>query len=262
MNASTRTGRLANALIRIGAGDVAFRLYQYGLALRGGEATPADGLALPPPYLRVLTAGDPDAHGFLHLGERAADEFLRLATEHGAPLGDADAVLEFGCGCGRVARYVSARTPGPFHGCDINPKLVRWCREHLRGEYRVTDQTPPLPYDGESFALVYALSVFTHMRDAPARAWLADLARVTRLGGLALLTFHDEHGPGAETLQPELGRDGFRIRYRAREGSNLHTGYFTHEGFAARAVPAWRWLHGVKSTDSSMGQAIAVLQRV
>jgi SAM-dependent methyltransferase len=260
----TLAGRLALALMRLGAGDAAFAAYQRLQALRGRRhaGVADDGLPLPPPYLRVLTAGSAWAQGFLSQGEQAAEELLALARGHGAPLGDDDPVLEFGCGCGRVARVVSRLAPGPFYGCDIHPKLVAWCREHLPGEYRVTQQEPPLPYDGDCFALVYALSVFTHMRDSQARTWLADLGRVTRPGGLGLFTFHDEHSAGAEAVQPELAREGFRVRFEGREGSNLLNSYFTHAGFAERAAPCWRWLHGVKSTDSATGQAVAVLQRI
>jgi SAM-dependent methyltransferase len=260
----TPLGRIADLLIKLGAGNLALHAFQryQALSYAGPEPRAGAGPPLPPPYLRVLTAGRPDADGFLELGRSTADEFLKLAEEHGGPLGPDDAVLDFGCGCGRVAAHVAGRTPARFFGCDINPRLLRWCRAHLPGDYRLTRLQPPLPYEDGAFTLTYALSVFTHMHEPQARAWLAELARTTRPGGLGLLTFHDEHGWGADTVQPRLSEHGFAIRYRGREGSNLLNGYFTHAGFAARAAPHWKLLHSVRSSDSAHGQAIAVLQRV
>jgi SAM-dependent methyltransferase len=257
----TPLGRVADVLIRVGAGDIALRAFQRWQTWIWRGEEPEDRL-LPPPYLRVLTAGRPDARGFLALGRAAAAEFLGLASAHGRPLGPEDALLDFGCGCGRVTRHVADLTPARLFGCDVNRRLVRWCGEHLRGDYRVTRLDPPLPYDGGAFDLVYSLSVFTHMHDPAARAWLAELARVTRPGGLALLTFHDEHGLTAQRVQPALSEHGFAVLYEGREGSNLLNGYFTHAGFAERARPHWRFLDSVRSVDSVTGQAIAVLQRV
>ena len=256
----TPAGRVARVLMAVGLGDIAFRAYQRWLALRAETGTAADGLPLPPPYLRVLTGGAPEAAPFTELGARAAEELLSLARNHGADLTAEGAVLDFGCGCGRIARYVAGRQDARFVGCDINPRLVRWCAENLPGEYRVTRLRPPLPFEAATFSLVYSVSVFTHLGDQLARAWLSELARVTRPGGLALLTFHDEKRRGAEPLQKPLETDGFAVRYRGREGSNLLCGFFTAEGFAARA-PDWEMVDCLASDRSASEQAVAVLRR-
>ena len=77
-------------------------------------------------------------------------------------------ILDFGCGCGRVVRWWRD-LPAEIHGSDFNPTLVRWCRENLPfGVFEVNRPEPPLPYPDDSFDLVYALSVLTHLagRDA------------------------------------------------------------------------------------------------
>jgi ubiquinone/menaquinone biosynthesis C-methylase UbiE len=50
---------------------------------------------------------------------------------------------------------------------------------------------PHLPLGDNSFSLVYAFSVFTHI-DAFELAWLAELRRILRPGGMAYLTVHTE----------------------------------------------------------------------
>jgi SAM-dependent methyltransferase len=237
--------------------DPAFRLFERLQAVSGRDVEPADGFPLPPAYLRVLTAGSPDGEAFLALGRRAADEFADLAASHGRPLDRAE-VLEFGCGCGRVARHLVARGVS-VSGTDLNPRLAAWCRKTLPGRWLDNGPQPPLGFADESFEVVYALSVFTHLYDASARAWLAELARVTRPGGLAILTLFDvENDP---SLADALARDGFAVRRRGAEGSNLMCGYFSPEGFAERAAPAWALVDFRSSSTTANGQAIAVLRR-
>jgi SAM-dependent methyltransferase len=105
-------------------------------------------------------------------------------------------VLDFGCGCGRLTRLFARAQPGwEAYGSDVNPDLVQWCADQL-APVRTTqnDLTPPLAFDAASFDLVYSVSVFSHLAAAAAQAWLADLARVLRPGGILLVT---THGPRA-----------------------------------------------------------------
>jgi SAM-dependent methyltransferase len=251
--------RTADLLDRAGLGEPAFRIFQRIQALTARKA-PSDPL-LPPPYLRVLTAGVSDADSFVSQGKAAAAEFADLARRHDAELGPGAAVLEFGCGCGRVARWFQAEVQARYFGCDVNPRLIAWCRDNLPGEFRKTELSPPLPYETGAFDLVYALSVFTHMHEENALAWLAELARVTKPGGLALLTYQDDQLPTAEALQPALGREGYAIRREGAEGGNLLSSYFTPVGFARRAAGQWETLAHLSTRQSAHGQAVAVLRR-
>jgi SAM-dependent methyltransferase len=44
-----------------------------------------------------------------------------------------EAVLDFGCGCGRMARQLILRTPRPLRylGLDLHAGMIQWCRTHL-----------------------------------------------------------------------------------------------------------------------------------
>jgi SAM-dependent methyltransferase len=251
--------RAADVLDRAGLGEPAFRVFQVVQAL-GGERR-GDDRKLPPPYLRVLTSGVSDVDVFLRVGSQAAEEFHDLALKHGFCDSEDASVLEFGSGAGRVARWWIERSSARFYGCDINRSLVAWCSANLQGEFRHTAQSPPLPYDTGSFSLVYALSVFTHMHDENARAWLSELGRITKPGGLAVLTFLDDQMSAAEPLNARLQEGGFAVRREGAEGGNLLTSFFTPKGFAERAAPAWKMIDYVSSPMSAQHQAIAVFRR-
>jgi SAM-dependent methyltransferase len=103
-------------------------------------------------------------------------------------------VLDFGCGCGRTLQAFPRVERQALHGCDVNHAAVEWARENLGFvSFEATSPEPPLPYGDASFDLVFALSVFTHLDEAGQDAWLAELARVTRPGGTALLSIHGDH---------------------------------------------------------------------
>src|SRR3546814_6253266 len=55
-----------------------------------------------------------------------------------------------------------------------------------------SDLTPPLAFADESFDLVYALSVFTHIPLELQRDWLDELRRVLVPGGYLLCTVTDD----------------------------------------------------------------------
>lgn len=251
---------LADTAVRLGIGDLAFNAYQRLAALRASRVETAD--ALPPAYLRVLTAGDPDPTVYRRIGQQLASHIVALAEVDAAPLGPGSRVLEFGCGCGRVAAPLLALRPVALTGCDINPQLIGWCAANLAGEFVVTRPDPPLPFPEGGFDLVYASSVFTHMNDARGRAWFAELARVARPGGRAVISFLDDTMPGVRPYAPTLADEGFAVKRGGAEGSNLLTVFHTPAGLAARAGPGWRMLRSTPSSRLAAGQALALFERV
>lgn len=161
------------------------------------QAGAPDGLPIPSDHLLYLISTGASARRYLETGERSYQSIRRLLAEIGRPAEAMSAVLDFGCGCGRVLRYWRDSAPAAF-GCDYNARLVRWCQRHLpHVDARVTDLTPPLPYADDTFDFVYALSVFTHLPEAEQHSWMGELRRVLRPGGVLLVTLH---GPGSLNL--------------------------------------------------------------
>jgi SAM-dependent methyltransferase len=186
-------------LERLGLAGIAARLYgdaAYATARLRARGKPqiraVDGLPVPPPRLIFLVAHTPDAAWYLESGRRAEESLRALLGRHGEPVESRRAILDFGCGCGRVIRRWH-RLDAELAGTDLNAAAVRWCAANLPfARFAPNRLTPPLPFSDGSFDLAYALSVFTHLPEHIGLAWLDELARVLEPGGLLALSTHGE----------------------------------------------------------------------
>ncbi len=99
-------------------------------------------------------------------------------------------ILDFGCGVGRVAMPFFYKYKRPTACVDISSRAVEYLQEVLPGANpRRSRGEPPLPYfkDGQ-FDVIYSISVFTHLNLEKGDAWLKEIHRLLKPGGLALLS--------------------------------------------------------------------------
>jgi len=145
---------------------------------------------VPPEHLQIRVTGAA-AGAFVATGRAAADQVAALVAKGGQPITAYQRILDFGCGCGRVISPLADLHPGAqLAGCDIDHEAIAWCAGALGhlAEFKPNGTAPPLPWADGAFDLVYGLSVFTHLPEDLQWAWLADLERVVRPGGLVLTT--------------------------------------------------------------------------
>jgi SAM-dependent methyltransferase len=103
-------------------------------------------------------------------------------------------VLDFGCGSARVLRhFLPEAGQADFWGCDIDAGSVEWIRSNLSPPLHVfrNELAPPLELAAETFDLVYATSVFTHI-DALWSRWLLELHRILKPDGLLVSSWVGE----------------------------------------------------------------------
>ncbi len=175
----------------IGLTKPAFRLRERIRAMRATDTATvgADGLPLPSPLLMIRVVGHTDADAFQAHGRACADVVRRFVAEQGLELASAGAMLDFGCGCGRVLRHWADLGDVRTVGTDYNPELVAWCNANLPFvEARGNAEAPPLPAAESEFDVAYAFSVFTHLGEDAQLAWIRELERVLKAGGLLLFT--------------------------------------------------------------------------
>ncbi len=197
-----------------------------GYRLRGGS----DGLPIPPSRLIYLVAGTYDIDWFLTLGLRAHKAITGALERNGIDASRFDAILDFGCGCGRVTRSFANLDGVDVHGCDYNARLIDWCAKSLSfATFNTNQLTPPLPYPDGKFDLAYALSVFTHWGQDYQFAWIDEMRRVIKPGGHLLMTTHGEsYRP---TLSDEeraaFDADELVVRRAHLAGKNICTTFYT-----------------------------------
>jgi SAM-dependent methyltransferase len=172
----------------------------------------------------VRVAGTADPEWFLESGRLTAATVTEELERHGVE--GAGALLDFGCGCGRVIRHWEGRDD--LHGCDRDAEAVRWCREHLPfAQFEQHGADPPLPYPDGRFGAVSAISVFTHLPEGAQAPWRDELRRILAPRGLLVVTTHGELY--ANRFSPEQ-RERFEagqlvVRRPAAAGTNLCTAF-------------------------------------
>lgn len=181
------------------------------------EASP---LALPPDELIDRVAGaftNEDAEDqrrqFLEYGRRSLEDLERALAAIGDRLEAHRRILEFGCGCGRIMRWMQplAQT-STLVGTDIDTRAIEWARTELTfASFDVNAGLPPTRYADGEFDLILNHSVFTHLDADYQDHWLAELRRITAPGGVLVLSIHGEHAFRASEQQlspdaPELRR--------------------------------------------------------
>jgi SAM-dependent methyltransferase len=158
--------------------------------------------ALPPLRLR-RHAGSPGTF------ETSAASFLGFLSGS-CGVRQTDRILDIGCGPGAIAlqlfAYLSAG--GSYVGLDVHAPSISWARRNItsrdaRFQFRLVDlhnqQYNPrgpeqagsyvFPFPGDSFDLVVAKSLFTHLRPQEAENYIKEIFRTLAPGGHALLTF-------------------------------------------------------------------------
>lgn len=221
------------ALLRkLGVLRRAYAAFETLQSWRSPERRPSDnGLPVPPPRLLVAVAGTPKVEWFLESGRRGADSIAEAAERNGRPVTSLGSLLDFGCGCGRVIRHWQDLELAA-HGSDYNEKLVEWCRAHLPfGTFTTNALVPPLPYENDSFDLVYALSVFTHLPEELQLPWMDDLRRVLAPGGLLLVTTHGDAYVSelTESEKRRFRRGELVVRRDDMAGTNLCASFHPEE---------------------------------
>ena len=207
------------------------------------------GLLSPPREFLDLVGGGRD------VGLEFVDYFLDFAG-----LTVDDALLDLGCGTGRMAiplqKILSRR--GRYIGIDVDSRLTDWCKEKIqanddrfqfrhvpvRNEMynpggRLDPATASLPVETAQASFAFATSVFTHLRASHAAHYLRELGRCVRVGGRLLMTAFLIDPAGTETS----GRSSSStLRFRRYDAETWTTDPRLPEtaiGFAPATLERW-----------------------
>lgn len=116
-------------------------------------------------------------------------------------------MLDVGCGIGRV--YIASlpqRADGSeYVGIDVMERDIKYCKNKYRNDSTAAffhlnvanssyapgqpEELKPWEFESDSFDLVTAISVWTHLKENDSRYYLKEVRRVLRKGGRAIITF-------------------------------------------------------------------------
>jgi SAM-dependent methyltransferase len=98
--------------------------------------------------------------------------------------------LDFGCGWGRVIRFfLRDVAPENLLGIDVDEEAIAACREtNPWATFERCDTLPPTTFESESFDLVYAYSVFSHLSEEAHLSWLEEFERILKPAGIMIVT--------------------------------------------------------------------------
>jgi SAM-dependent methyltransferase len=241
--------RVLDALDAAHLARPAVRTYEFALAARSwlpkNGKTSDDGLPLPPARLRAQVGPrHADAGFFLRSGRRHAELVRTLLATDGKTLEDVDALLDWGCGCGRILRHWHGLAGTRVAGCDINAEMIEWCIANLPfADVRTTELSPPLPYADSSFDLVYAFSVLTHLTEELQQQWARECLRVLRPSGYWLFStlgeYYLERGRLNAEERERFAQGRLVVLYEASPGTSLCSAYHPPEYVRERLATAF-----------------------
>jgi SAM-dependent methyltransferase len=125
---------------------------------------------------------------------------------------DIDRWLDFGCGYGRVVRFLAQRVPPErIFVSDVVKEGVDFCSSEFR-VHPVYSQAELDRVSLGSFDFIYAISVITHLNERNSLAFLRLLGESLNDGGIALFTTHGQwsienarlYGPEYEARRTEI----------------------------------------------------------
>jgi SAM-dependent methyltransferase len=116
-----------------------------------------------------------------------------VASKYGIDFNKAS-YFELGCASGRVIRHFASQTSADVWCCDLNLRHTEWIRVYLPRSIKAFNNhaLPHLPLPDGVFDFISAFSVFTHIDDFEF-AWLNELRRILKVGGIAYITIQTEN---------------------------------------------------------------------
>ncbi|MDP4851665.1 MAG: class I SAM-dependent methyltransferase [Saprospiraceae bacterium] len=192
------------------------------------------GIVLPPDYL-MYESFKLDYASYYFGGKKTA-EWVQNITKEWLPEGNW-VVLDWGCGPGRVIRHWPENNFTCF-GSDVNDKSLAWCKHNFPSIRFLHQQVlPPLDIAGETFDLIYGISILTHLSLSAHFLWIKELDRILKPGGLLFLTtqgtaFKDKL---TESEKRDFDQGNLIVRGAVKEGhrtfSSFHPIFFMEKLF-------------------------------
>lgn len=182
-------------------------------------------------------------------------------------------VLDWGVGCGRLARYF-VEQGAQVTGADIDAGNIAWCNANLTpGRYVTVGLMPPTDLARDQFDVIISSSVLSHLTETAMQAWLGEINQLLAPGGVGLLSFNGDgnaylYGASHPPAIDALNGNGFYDEWRTADLDGAVAGAEDYYRFTimstSRATAFFKeaaHLERIVPGVTSMHQDIAVLRK-
>ncbi len=171
-----------------------FKILVFFFSLLTHFYSQAAEIEVPSPFLMYKVAGTVDEAWFINSGKASLVDLEIALSTVGYNLTDFKKILDWGCGCGRITRHMSEiKNYAEIHGCDIDAEAINWSKTHIPFvNFSICDGLPPTLYPNNYFDFIFSHSVMTHLDENYQDAWLAELKRILKPGGVIILSTHGD----------------------------------------------------------------------
>lgn len=150
---------------------------------------------------------------YFETGYYSVLRFLKILEHFSINPRTIGSIFELGCGTARLLRHFRCIDGVKLVGSDVNPEMIEWCKVNLPEiEFHHNELVPPLNFaEDNSFDLLLASSVFTHIPLDTQELWLAEMQRILHPGGIFICSVLGQNHAslllGTEEVQ-QLKNDG------------------------------------------------------
>lgn len=165
---------------------------------------------------------------------RASGDTLLQKLIARAGVTPASHVFDVGCGMGRLGAAIAGflDSSGCYHGLDIVPEGIKWCRENISSPYgnvcftladifnkeynpggKVKATEYRFPFDDGAYDTAVLISVFTHLTAGDAEHYISEIARVLRPGGVCYASFCLLTPDSLKLMETQKSSYNFRYRF-------------------------------------------------
>ena len=159
--------------------------------------------SLPLPQTENMSRiGSQESDWFLFSGFSFVKKVETLFKRFGQmPLNGKANIVDWGCGCGRLSRHILEQRSWSLTGIDIDPVNIEWCQKNLSSKpFHLVSPDLPTKIDTQSQDILIGHSVFTHLAELDQFMWLAEINRILKPGGLALVTVMGSYSASIEKM--------------------------------------------------------------
>lgn len=222
------------------------------------------GIIIPPDYALYETY-QLNYQQFIEDGKLAATEIIEWTKPY--IHSERPVILDWGCGVGRIIRHIHALQPqAVLHACDINEEMINWDKEHYANIRFSHTPGSSTSFVANFFDLVYGLSVFTHIDHTEQLAWLAELHRVLKPGGVLFITTQGSQylHKLLSTEKKRLNQNGIYTQHYQQHGHRMMSTYHHAASFRKTLEQYFivqEYYEGKTNPAKAGGQDVWILQK-